>query len=248
MTRRDYTATVKLLEANAGNRHMLDVFRDFAAMFALAIRNTVDRAGWQKREDEYLTIAGHYSREELDRFAEAFAHITAIMTDEPEDVFGRLYMEANIANERLGQFYTPYDLAKLTAALTAPDLIRQAGEGPARVHEPACGAGAFLIALVECLHENGFNAQQRLHVDAEDISITAVHMTYIHLSLLHIPARVAHRDTLTGETWDVWETPAHILGGWNARLTFPAVQALTQAPDIPGLPDEPAPEPATTLF
>lgn len=43
-------------------------------------------------------------------------------------------------------------------------------------------------------------------------------MTYLQLSLLHIPAVVVHGNALSLEEWGHWYTPAHILGGWRARL------------------------------
>jgi hypothetical protein len=43
--------------------------------------------------------------------------------------------------------------------------------------------------------------------------IRAVHMAYIQLSLLHVPAVVVHGNTLSLEEWGYWYTPAHILDG-----------------------------------
>lgn len=43
-------------------------------------------------------------------------------------------------------------------------------------------------------------------------------MTYLQLALLHVPAIVVHGNALSLEEWEHWYTPAHVLGGWNARL------------------------------
>uniref|UniRef100_UPI003F494B27 hypothetical protein n=1 Tax=Cupriavidus taiwanensis TaxID=164546 RepID=UPI003F494B27 len=52
-------------------------------------------------------------------------------------------------------------------------------------------------------------------------------MTYLQLSLLHIPAIVIHGNALSVESWGTWFTPAHILGGWGAKLRRKrAAQAL----------------------
>lgn len=217
MTTGQYRQATKTLEKVAVHRHMHDVYRDFLELFALSLRNVADLRGWQERENRYLEIVANYDREDLDRFAEVFAIVTGIMQADPQDVLGRLYMELEVSNDRLGQFFTPYDLARLVAAITAKDIVEDAPP-IVRLHEPACGAGAFLVALTEQLRADGVEPQQRVHVDAEDVSVTAVHMTYIHLVLLNIPGRIAHRDSLTQETWDVWATPAHILGGWSIRL------------------------------
>lgn len=214
-----YRNIVKLLEANTGARRLANIFDDFVQMSALSFRNSVDRRHHDEREAQYLLIAGGYTREQLDRFAEALALVVMTMEEEPGDVLGRLYMELDLGNERLGQFYTPYDVASLIAGMTIDSLSGQIAEqGFARVYEPACGAGAFLVAMTQEMRCAGLNYQRQLHITAEDISAQAVHMAYIHLTLLHVPAVVYRHNTLTQETFDAWRTPAHVLGGWESKL------------------------------
>lgn len=55
-------------------------------------------------------------------------------------------------------------------------------------------------------------------VAAIDIDPRAVHMAYVQFSLLHLPAVVVVGNALTLEEREHWFTPAHILGGWTARL------------------------------
>ena len=43
-------------------------------------------------------------------------------------------------------------------------------------------------------------------------------MAYIQLSLLHVPAVVIHGNTISGECWSEWRTPAHVLGLWDVKL------------------------------
>ena len=62
------------------------------------------------------------------------------------------------------------------------------------------------------------NYQQRLHVTAVDIDRRAVHMAYIQFTLMHIPAVVIVGNSLSMEMHEYWYTPAHILGGWTAKL------------------------------
>ena len=119
---------VKLLRANVGRRGMYDVFTDFVEVFALAIRNSVsklihgDEQGFADREEQFEHVKRHYTDEEMGRFAEAFAYVTRIMEAEPCDVLGRLYMQLEISDASMGQFYTPYDIAKLMAGAQAGDL------------------------------------------------------------------------------------------------------------------------------
>lgn len=141
------------------------------------------------------------------------------MQREPCDVLGRLYMELELGNERLGQYYTPYDIAQLMAQMQIDSVVEQVQrDGFVNVYEPSCGAGAFIVALSQAMPEHGLNPQTQLHVTAEDIAPQAMHMIYVHLTLLHIPAVVRRRDILTLETFDAWPTPAHVLGGWSRKL------------------------------
>lgn len=226
---------VKLLRANVGRRGLYDVFTDFVEVFALAIRNSVsglipgDERGFAEREESFEHVKRHYTDEEMSRFAEAFAYVTRIMEAEPCDVLGRLYMQLEISDASMGQFYTPYDVAKLMADMQVGGLEKYLETKPfVTVHEPACGAGAMLVAISQSLHARGINFQERMHVTCEDLSLTAVHMVYIHLTLLHIPAIVHRRNTLTMETFFTWPTPAHVLGRWNYRLRAEAPAEPTE--------------------
>lgn len=220
-----FKEVVKLLRANVGRRGMYDVFTDFVEIFALALRNSVsplihnDETGFAEREESFELVKRHYTDTEMNRFAEAFAHVTRIMELEPCDVLGRLYMQLEISDASMGQFYTPYDVAKLMAEMQVGDLEQHFDTKPfVTVYEPACGAGAMLVAISQALKSRGINFQERMHVTCEDLSLVAVHMVYIHLTLLHIPAIVHRRNTLTMETFFTWPTPAHVLGLWGYRL------------------------------
>lgn len=220
-----FKEVVKLLRANVGRRGIYDVFTDFVEVFALAIRNSIsplihdDEEGFAEREESFEFIKRNYTDTEMGRFAEAFAHVTNIMEIEPCDVLGRLYMQLEISDASMGQFYTPYDVAKLMAEMQVGELGQHFDTKPfVTVYEPACGAGAMLVAMSQALRVRGIDFQQRMHVTCEDLSLVAVHMVYIHLTLLHIPAIVHRRNTLTMETFFTWPTPAHVMGLWGYRL------------------------------
>lgn len=211
----------KLLEANTayGRRRVSEVFSDFCELAALAIRNSVDLNGRADREAAYMRIIDGYTPEEAGRFAQVFADVTLKFEAGFSDALGELYMSLDLGNERLGQFFTPYDVRSLVAKMTIGDYTEKlAGQSFITVSEPTCGSGGMIVALAEALRDAGINYQQAIHVTAQDLEPTAVHMTYIQLTLLHIPAVVIHGDTLTLEQQDIWYTPAHILGGWSSRL------------------------------
>lgn len=227
-SRKSIDEIVKLLRANVGSRGSREVFTDMVALTALSVRNAVSHydpadggdEGWRKREDQYLGIASYYSREELYRFTEVWARITVEMEQAPRDIFGELYMRLELGDKQNGQFFTPYSVAELMAAmLIDPELEKLRGMDRIPMMEPACGAGAFLIAVTQRLRSAGVNYQRRLWVEAEDISEVAVQMTYLQLTLLHVQAEIRQQNTLTRELFDTWRTPALVLGPdlylWN---------------------------------
>lgn len=218
----------QLLRANtaSGRRRLDQVFRDWCELTALSFRNSIERRDAEVREARYLEVAGNYDREELDRFARLTAEVALELERQLSDVLGKLYMGLELGNSGIGQFFTPYDVSKLMAQMTAAPLVQALDDADfVRVHEPSSGSGGMIIALAEVLRDGGINYQRRIHVEAQDIERTAVHMSYIQLSLLHVPALVIHGNTLTQERFDVWPTPAHVLGGWTARLAEESGQA-----------------------
>lgn len=236
MSRKPENKTMKqLLEANTsyGTRRISQVFRDFCELSALAIRNSVDLSGRDDREQQYLQIVSGYTQEESARFAELLAKLTMELDVELSDVLGHLYMSLDLGNEEMGQFFTPYHVSQVIAQMNCPDFSALLAKRKfITVSEPTCGSGGMIVAMADAMRAAGSNYQQQLHVTAQDIERTSVHMTYIALSLLHIPAVVIHGNTLTMEVRDRWFTPAHVLGGWSDRLRIRAQELAVSAAQI----------------
>lgn len=213
------TPIVRTLKANAGSRDLRTVFTDFCEASAIAIRNRVDSHGFREREESYERIRSQYSAAQMDRFSEALALVAIEVTQNPRDVLGETYMQLGIADRDRGQFFTPYNVAQLIAEMQLADTSTRVPPRPfLTIYEPACGAGAMVIAMTQALARRGLDYRERLHVTADDLSLTAVHMSYLQLSLLNVPALVNRRDSLTLEHFDTWATPAHVIGGWTRRL------------------------------
>jgi hypothetical protein len=214
-------ALVKLLQS-CGYRHdTYTVFSDFVEMAALAVSNSIDFMQREEREARYMRIIGKYEKDEQARFPQMLAELTMAMGSGVADHLGRTFGELEIHNSAAGQFFTPYELCKLMARMTLDgDEVRAkiAERGFITAQEPACGAGAQIIAMAEALQELQINYQQCLHVTAIDVDSRAAHMTYLQLSLLGVPAIVYEGNTLTMEMRGRWYTPAHIMGMWDNKL------------------------------
>ncbi len=203
------------------NRRLWEVFRDWIECSAIAISNAVDMRERERREAIYMGHVQRYGSESMSHFAAALSEITVAMESDPDDILGRLFMSLDFGNQYMGQFFTPYHLCQTMALLTLDkDVVAAQIEARGFItgSDPACGAGGQLVALSSAMRSHGFNPQQHLHVTGQDLDVTCVHMTYVQLSLLGIPAVVHHMNTLTLEHFSVWYTPFHVLHGWGARI------------------------------
>ncbi|RIV83719.1 MULTISPECIES: N-6 DNA methylase [Sphingomonadales] len=236
---RHIKAICKLFDACQYRHDRYTLFSDFIEAAAISLSNSVDLTQSQARETRYMEIIGRYDRDVIDTFPRIFAEVTFAMEAETCDVLGRVFGELGLANAARGQFFTPYSICRMMATMTADSCPedRIAKEGFLTLCEPACGAGAMVIATCETLRDAGINYQRHLHVTAIDIDPRAVHMAYIQFTLLHVPAIVIIGDSLAGTTRELWYTPAHILGGWNAKL---AARAKCHAADAPSDGEAPA--------
>lgn len=212
-------AFAKLLKENAYAHRPHEVFRDFCEMAACSLSNRVDLAQHDEREKRYMQIVGKYDREQVARFPQMLSELYLSLCAEMSDALGQTFMDLDFGNQWHGQFFTPYHLARMMAQMTlgeAPVLLEH--KPFITLLEPACGAGAMVIAAAQVLADQGVSPIATMHATCIDIDITAVQMAYIQLSLLGLPAVVLHGNSLTDECWSRWYTPAHVLDGWSAKL------------------------------
>lgn len=211
---------VKLIHDAARRTDYRKVFADFVEMAALSMSNAVDHPQAEEREKRYMEIVKFYQPEEIALFPKMLAELTLALEAEPHDALGMIYGEMEITNKYAGQFFTPYELCRMMGRMMIDDQMRELIQtnGYITLQEPACGAGANVIGLAHELKEAGINYQTGMHVTAIDVDPKCVHMCYLQLSLLHIPALVYHGNTLSLKMHSVWKTPAHIMGGWWWKL------------------------------
>lgn len=227
-----------------GRRHdRRMVFRDFVTMSAVAL-SKLDLRQAEAREELYMQTVRKYSREEAEIIKAMFGELQEALHVSPRDVLGEIYMQLELGNSRMGQFFTPHHICQLMADITMSDDIveKVALHGFVTVNEPASGSGATIIAMMLAMQERGLNYQRHVHVIATDLDSTAAMMAYVQLSLMYVPAVVVHGNTLTLEEYSHWYTPAHIMDGWNARLSHARAEAAAAAMLASAGTDEAEPE------
>lgn len=205
----------------SGTRRRSDVFRDFLGMSAISIQNSFGRdAKYAEREQEYLRIvARHGEKEQVEK---DFSYLLAITVEALEldcsDFLGHVYMSQEMGISEAGQFFTPACVARMMAKIAIGDAVAALKESQRpylTIDDPACGGGVMLAATVEEFQEQGLNSSTQMCVYGEDIDLTCVHMAYIQLSLLGVPALISHRNSLSMETWSEWRSPVWWLHGFE---------------------------------
>ncbi|MFL9988489.1 N-6 DNA methylase [Paraburkholderia sediminicola] len=228
------TAIIKSMREFSHSHDPYTVFSDFVEMCALALSNRFDHPQFDAREKRYMDIIGKYKPEETQRFAAMFAalqmcyrtRVDAIgdpgTADIPDnglgDVLGEIFMALELGNDRAGQFFTPYSVSLLMAMMTVGDAASVREKGFVTLQEPACGSAGMVVATAQAMHQVGLNYPETLHATCVDIDPRCVHMAYVQLSLLGIPAIVVHGNALSLEVWGVWYTPVHVMLGWGRKL------------------------------
>jgi type I restriction-modification system DNA methylase subunit len=200
------------------------VWSDYVEMSAIAICNVVNTAEEHDRlEKRYLEIVKNYNSAEIDEFTKLLAILTQALEDNPEqDFLGTLFQELELSSHWKGQFFTPYNLCRAIAEIQTGDLAERVRErGYVSVNDPACGAGAMLIAFANAARVRGVNYQNQVLFVAQDIDRTAALMCYLQLSLLGCAGYVIVGDTLSRPGLhpenDVWYTPMWFSDIWLWR-------------------------------
>lgn len=126
-----------------------------------------------------------------------------------------------------------YDMgAFYVADIEAESMVEIANRGYISVCDPACGAGATLIATVSEMKLSKYNFQNHVVFVGQDVDRVAGMMCYIQLSLLGCAGYICIGDTLTNpvtghvlfpqerEGQELWIMPMFRIGPWAHRRLF----------------------------
>ena len=209
------------------------VWADFVVMSAVGLSSSVDKDHAGEREKTYMALASKYDRSELECLSKMFAEVVNGLEENPDqDFLGDLFMALEFGNEHKGQFFTPYSVCRMTAKMTyGKDLEAKIDRrGWVSVNDPACGAGALLVAFSNECRLQHTNYQTSVLFVAQDIDHIVGCMCYIQLSLLGCPGYVVIGNSLTepcsGIDGDplipvpgdnIWYTPMYFRDAWHYR-------------------------------
>lgn len=226
---------VKCIQKFGGKYQTWEVFSDYIALFACAISNSADKVHFKQREEMYMQIIRKYTKNEQSIFSEMAGHVINGMDKNRDcDFLGELYMALNLGSHWKGQFFTPYSVCKAMATLQIDDIEREIkANGFASVNDPACGAGALLIAFANTAAEKQFDWQNQILFAGQDLDAVTAKMCYIQLSLLGCAGVVKIGDSLakpmtadetmsemTNKDSCYWFTPMYLNDIWCERRIF----------------------------
>ena len=215
------------------------VWNDFLHMTAISMANVVPVKERQEREELYMKIVAKYNKEELNFFVNMFRIlIDALEVCPQQDFLGEVYHTLNLQQNQKGQFFTPYHICEFMSEIqfgNSEKLLEY--KDYIAVSDPACGAGAMLIAFANTALKHNVNYQQKVLFVAQDIDLTATLMCYIQLSLLGCNAVVIRGDSLAKpglhKDNDIWLTPMYYLNRrrfkdfWNQNKAKEIEQEIT---------------------
>ena len=206
---------------------------DEMVLLAALLLNCTSEFSTDERWSEMEEIRGGYSPERLDAFVKVLNAMGDAFERRPfQDLLGQTFMELELESKGSGQFFTPMSISKLCACLTI-------GEVPdyERVADPACGAGALLIAAAwraqQLAQENGMSDwrwQDHLEFHCRDVEKQMALMCYVQLGILGACGEVQVGNTLSMDIREAWELPyvtAHKRAQMDAKSIYKLLEALT---------------------
>lgn len=200
-----------LEDMSHGSYHLRDVFDDFLLKATVFLRQAVHKWRFHKFDEQMEEEMIAYLKPRYKRpndFGAAFMVLADALGGEVHDFLGEFYGAIGATNDKTGQFFTPSALSEACAKMifTREHYESTIAKGQRfSICEPCVGAGSMVIEAVKLLKEWEAHPST-YYIDATDIDLRCVRMSYIQLSLLGAPAIVRHGNTLSLEQWDAWPT------------------------------------------
>ena len=222
---------IKVFQELCYSRSSWQVWSDLMAAMACTLANSVDKTEPRHtaREKEYAECIKRLGG--VEKPAKCFAIVVEALERNPDqDFLGKLYMSLELGNHWKGQFFTPYNVCECMASITINDNVQTLEKQEwISVNDPACGAGATLVAAANIFHRKKINYQTQVLFTANDVDRVVAQMCYIQLSLLGCPGWVAVANTISNPVCgdplmpderpgqEFWYTPFYFREEWNYR-------------------------------
>lgn len=176
---------------------------------ALAQRGPQASESNEALEARYMRAIKPYAEHDARfRFPEFMGKV-GLMVHQQCDPLGEAAGELELLNSHLGQFFTPYPIARLNAEMTMRGLgyfIEE--QGYCTLAEPACGAGCMVIAAADIVEADEHELCTSMLVQATDLSEQCYQMAYIQLAMRGVAGIVRRGNSLSDEVFEWAWLPA----------------------------------------
>lgn len=191
-----YEVFIKLLNFNNKKYSAERVFKDFIALFAIILSNTV--ISNEKNIKKYQEIYQAYDSEGQANFYALSAELTRLFGNEktPYDILGEIYQK--ITNKSYLKLINSNPIQDVGRKLQGVININKKNNN-GKMLEMNCGSGGMILAYASTLKMFKLDYKLDLEVTAIDTDITNVFMTYIQLYFYEISAVVILMDEKTNK-------------------------------------------------
>ena len=195
---------------------MRTVFDDWLNLLLYALAAGDHEAAYQETAQQYAFNGCERGDRGIDYLGQATGQLFEGVVRTGADVLGDVYHILGKENDKLGQFFTPHNVARAkiemvgvveepTSEYERGDRHQEALDARHSVMDPACGSGRLLVS--------GARAQPDAWYAGVDLDSTCAKMAALNLVFCNVDGQVIHGNSLTMETYTVYDTYYTEAGG-----------------------------------
>ncbi|WP_282611182.1 N-6 DNA methylase [Pelagibius sp. Alg239-R121] len=197
-------AFIKILREIDPGKDGYTKFRDFLTMASCALDKKTAEPTWAEAlEEQYMQVVRSYrKKDDVRRMPELLAMVFD-KAGQRSDFLGNVAGELGLQEGAIGQFFTPYEVCRLIAEINCGDLEQKLErKGFITLQEPACGAGAMVLAIAGVIEGKCHDQASCLRIEAIDIAEIPYRMCFLQLACRGLSGRVWRGNTLSMEMFE----------------------------------------------
>ena len=146
-------------------------------------------------------------KREADYFSNALGALMMHMRETNHELLGQLFEEYASSHYK-GQFFTPHHLCEAMAQMIYEPPAPE--KNSIRIFDPACGAGAMLLAVSKI--QTMADQNKSLFI-AQDVDLNCARMCALNLMFFNLEGLIVWGNTLAVEAREAWHTRRSLVYG-----------------------------------
>ena len=188
-----------------GKRNSWKVFSDFCELAYCAVAKLTAQTEERREalEARYMKCVGQYNREQAVLFSDMLGCLR-LAHERPhefgfQDFLGTVYEELELNNSKSGQVFTPWHLCQGMSSMSLSSIETLSKTPVVTLADPCSGSGRLALSAADYIQTHGRDVSKELWVDATDLDVVCMQMTFLQFSMAGIPAVVHHGNTISQE-------------------------------------------------